>query len=102
MRSKWVLFGVAGAVGVLGIVWWQSQKSAAPQGPQNAVNPNAQVNAGAYAQGTAPDFGNLLSYNQIPGAISAPQVTSVDPFSSNYYSFPWNTPMGYTQAGANP
>jgi len=101
MRSKWVYVGVAGVLGVLGIVWWQSQKSATPTGPQNAVDPNAQVGA-ISPMGTAPDLGNLLSYNQVPGAISAPQLTSVDPFAGNYYSVPWSTPMGYTQAGANP
>jgi hypothetical protein len=55
-----------------------------PAGAATAVNPNAQVGAGAYAQGTMPDFGNLLSYNQVPGSISAPQATSVDWYSSNY------------------
>jgi hypothetical protein len=84
MKGKWLYVGVAGALGVLGIVWWQSQKSAQVHGATNAVNPNAQIGAGAYAQGTMPDFGNLLSYNQIPGVMSAPQATSVDPYSSNY------------------
>jgi len=95
MKDKWLYVGVAGALGVLGIVWWQSQKSAAPQGPQNAVDPNAQVNAGAFAQNYAPDIGNLLSYNQLPGVMSAPQLTSVDPFSSNYYNPGWNQPIPF-------
>ena len=82
--NTWLYVGVAGALGVLGIVWWQSQKPATPTGAQNAVNPNAQQGAGANAQGTMPDIGNLLSYNQIPGVISAPQATSVNPYSSNY------------------
>jgi len=122
MKSKWLYIGVAGALGVLGIVWWQTQKGAAPSGAQNAVDPNAQIGGGLPAMGTAPDIGNLLWYNQIPvignllpqsaaaqgsqigggrpgavtapdignmlayipGVMSVPQATSVDPYSSDY------------------
>ena len=84
-QSKTLL--IVGGIGVtllLGLVWWNSNKSQ-PAGPQNAVNPNAQQGAGANAQGTMPDLGNLLSYNQLPGStILTPQATSVDPFSGNY------------------
>ena len=87
MKSKWLYIGVAGALGVLGIVWWQTQKAAAPSGAQNAVDPNAQIGGGLPAMGTAPDIGNLLSYNQIPGVMSTPQATSVDPYiTSNYFN----------------
>jgi len=108
MKDKWLWVGVAGALGVLGIVWWQSQKSAAPTGPQNAVDPNAQTlgeGGGSWygAQGTAPDIGNLLSYNQVPGAsVLTPQLTSVDPFSSNYYNPGWTGVYNSTLAGAQP
>ena len=99
MKDKWVYVGVAGALGVLGLVWWQTQKSAAPMGPQNAVDPNSQVGGGLGAQGTAPDIGNLLSYNQVPGAtILTPQLTSVDPYSSNYYNPGWNQSIPFQSA----
>jgi|SRR5215472_2812907 len=85
-RNKVLIIGGIGATLLLGLVWWNSNKSQ-PQseGTQNAVNPNAQIGAGSFAQGTMPDLGNLLSYNQIPGStILTPQATSVDPFSSIY------------------
>jgi hypothetical protein len=83
-----VLGGLA-IVALVGVGWYltgglQAQPAA---GAQNAVSPNAQTGAGAFAQGTMPDLGNLLSYNMVPGALSAPQATSVDPYSSNYGSF---------------
>jgi hypothetical protein len=83
-----VLGGLA-IVALVGVGWYltgglQPQPAA---GAQNAVNPNAQTGAGAWAQGTMPDIGNLLSYNMVPGSLSAPQATSVDPYSSNYGSF---------------
>jgi hypothetical protein len=98
MKSKWLYIGVAGALGVLGIVWWQTQKAAAPSGAQNAVDPNAQIGGGLPAMGTAPDIGNLLSYNQIPGVMSAPQATSVDPYSSSYYNADFYTPVPASSA----
>jgi len=79
-----LIVGAIAAVALFGVGWYLTQTPAAPAGAQDAVNPNAQIGAGAYAQGTMPDFGNLLSYNQVPGSISAPQATSVDPYSSNY------------------
>ena len=84
-QSKgWLIAGGIGVTLLLGLVWWNSNKPQ-PDQPQNAVNPNAQIASGAFAQGTMPDLGNLLSYNQIPGStILTPQATSVDPFSSNY------------------
>jgi len=76
-----LLLGGLGAVAVFALGWYltnsSSSSSSSSGAPQNAVNPNAQVGAGAYAQGTMPDIGNLLSYNQIPGVLSAPQATSV-------------------------
>jgi hypothetical protein len=99
MKSKWVYLGIAGALGVLGIVWWQTQQSAAPaSGAQNAVNPDAQIGGGLPAMGTAPDIGNLLSYNQVPGAMSAPQLTSVDPYSNSYYDPNFYTPVSVVSA----
>jgi hypothetical protein len=87
-RTKTMLLvGGAAAVGVFAIGWFLTNPSgsSSSSGPQNAVDPGAQLAAGPFAaQGTMPDIGNLLSYNQVPGAISAPQATSVDPFSSNY------------------
>ena len=83
-RNKLLLVGGVGAAGVLAVVYFTSRgSSSSAAGAQTAVNPNAQVGAGAYAQGTLPDIGNLLSYNQMPGVISAPQATSVtgDPTS---------------------
>jgi len=84
-QSKtYLMIGGIGVTLLLGLVWWNSNKSQL-SGLQNAVNPNAQQGAGATAQGTMPDFGNLLSYNQIPGStVLTPQATSVDPFASNY------------------
>lgn len=83
-RNSWLIVGGIGATLVLGFVWWNSNK-AQPDQAQNAVDPNAQIGAGANAQGTMPDIGNLLSYNQIPGStLITPQATSVDPYSSNY------------------
>jgi hypothetical protein len=85
-RTKTVLIlGGAAAVGVFAIGWYLSSGSSSSSGPQNAVAPGAQLAAGPFAaQGTMPDIGNLLSYNQVPGAISAPQATSVNPFAANY------------------
>jgi hypothetical protein len=80
-----LIFGGLAVVALVGLGWYLTGGlQAQPAGAQDAVNPNAQVGAGAYAQGTMPDYGNLLSYNQVPGAISAPQATSVDPYASNY------------------
>jgi hypothetical protein len=102
MRNKWLYVGAAGVLGLLGIVWWQSQKSATPTGPQDAVNPNAQVNAGAFAQNATPDIGNLLSYNQIVGSTAIiPQATSVDPFAGNYYNPGWTTVPTYAAPGTS-
>jgi hypothetical protein len=80
-----VLGGLA-IVALVGVGWYltgglQAQPAA---GAQNAVSPNAQTGAGAFAQGTMPDLGNLLSYNSVPGSMSAPQATSVDPYLGNY------------------
>jgi hypothetical protein len=88
-RNSLLLLLGAAAVGVFALGWFLTSgtQSSTPTGPQNAVNPNAQdAPAGPFgAQGTMPDIGNLLSYNQVPGAtILTPQATSVDPFSSNY------------------
>jgi hypothetical protein len=83
-----LLLGGAAAVGLFAIGWYLTDgSSSSAAAPQNAVNPNAQDAPGGPfgAQGTMPDLGNLLSYNQVPGAtILTPQATSVDPFSSNY------------------
>jgi hypothetical protein len=80
-RNKLLLFGGIGAAGLLAVWWYMSQQqSSTSSGPQNAVNPNAQIGvAGPLgAQGTMPDIGNLLSYNQPVGAVmSVPQATSV-------------------------
>jgi hypothetical protein len=82
-----VLGGLA-IVALVGVGWYLTGGlQAQPAGAQNAVNAGAQTGAGAFAQGTMPDLGNLLSYNQVPGVLSAPQATSVDPYSSNYGSF---------------
>ena len=84
-NNLWIIVGGIGATLLLGLVWWNSNKTQPDQGSQNAVNPSAQVSSGVFAQGTMPDLGNLLSYNQLPGStILTPQATSVDPFSSNY------------------
>jgi hypothetical protein len=85
-RNNWLIVGGLVAVGlvVVGVYYSQSSASSTSNAPQNAVNPSAQIGAGATAQGTMPDIGNLLSYNQVPGVMSAPQATSVDPYSSNY------------------
>lgn len=77
LSKTWLVVGGIGTTLVLGLVWWNSNKSQ-PTGAQNAVNPNAQIGAGSYAQGTMPDIGNLLSYNQPIGVtMSAPQATSI-------------------------
>jgi hypothetical protein len=83
-RNSLLLLGAIGAVAVFGIGWYltSTSTSSTSSGPQNAVNPNAQIGAGAYAQGTQPDIGNLLSYNQLPGVLSAPQATSVSPLQN--------------------
>lgn len=79
-RNSLLLLGGAIAVALFGVGWYLTGgfSSSAPAGPQNAVNPNAQTDAGLPAGGTMPDIGNLLSYNQAPGStLSAPQATSV-------------------------
>lgn len=79
-----MLIGAAG-VALFALGWYlTSGQSATSSSAQNAVNPQQSSASGAWAQGTMPDFGNLLSYNQVPGLLSAPQATSVDPFSANY------------------
>jgi hypothetical protein len=88
-RNSTLLLLGAAAVGVFALGWFLTSGTGSSQStaPQNAVNPNAQDAPGGPfgAQGTMPDIGNLLSYNQTPGAtILTPQATSVDPFSSNY------------------
>ena len=88
-RNNVLLVGGAAAIAVLGAGWLleSSRSSSSSSAPQNAVTPGAQDAPGGpfAAQGTMPDFGNLLSYNQTPGAaVLTPQATSVDPFSSNY------------------
>lgn len=91
-----LLVGGAAAVGLFALGWYltNSSGSASSSAPQNAVNPNAQIGAGAYAQGTMPDIGNLLSYNQPVGSVlSAPQATSV---SSGIFG-----DTGTTTPGAN-
>jgi hypothetical protein len=80
-RNSLMVLGVLGAIAVFGIGWWLTEPRS-PTAPVNAVNPNAQVGAGAYAQGTMPDIGNLLSYNQLPGVVSAPQATSISPIQN--------------------
>lgn len=92
-NNKLLLFGGIGAAGLLA-VWWiytqqQASSSSTSNAPQNAVNPNAQIGvSGPFgAQGTMPDFGNLLSYNQPVGAtMSAPQATSVNTGLTGDYS----------------
>lgn len=77
-RNSLLLLGGVLAVGVFALGWYLSGSSSAPAAPRNAVNPNAQTDAGLPAGGTMPDIGNLLSYNQAPGStLSAPQATSV-------------------------
>jgi hypothetical protein len=78
-RDSLLLVGGASAIALFALGWYlTSSSSSSSSAPQNAVNPDAQVGAGAYAQGTMPDIGNLLSYNQPVGVtVSAPQATSV-------------------------
>jgi hypothetical protein len=79
-RNSLLVLGGLAAIALFGVGWYLTEglTSSAPAGPQNAVNPNAQTDAGLPAGGTMPDIGNLLSYNQAPGAtLSAPQATSV-------------------------
>jgi len=80
-RTSWLVVGGIGAVALFGLAMYltsaTSSSSATSPTSQAAANPNAQVGAGAFAQGTMPDIGNLLSYNQVPGSLSAPQATSV-------------------------
>jgi len=84
-QSKTLLIvGGIGATLLLGLVWWNSNKSA--PSASDAVNPNAQIGAGANAQGTMPDFGNLLSYNQVPGVMSAPPATSISDWMDSSWS----------------
>jgi hypothetical protein len=83
-QNKWLVILGVGGIGLIAAGFYFAQKQTSNVGAQNAINPNAQVGAGAFAQGTMPDIGNLLSYNQIPGAtILTPQATSVDPSASN-------------------
>lgn len=83
-----LLVGGAAAVGVFAIGWYltSGSPSSSSSSAQNAVYPGAQDAPGGpfAAQGTMPSIGNLLSYNQLPGVMSAPSATSVNPFSSNY------------------
>lgn len=83
-RNKYLLLGV-GAVGVFALGWYLTNQNASNSSSsasssntaQNAVDPNAQVGTTG-AQGTMPDFGNLLSYNQVVGStVLTPQATSV-------------------------
>lgn len=86
-RNSLLLLGGAGAVGVFALGWYLTSGSSSSSSAQNAVDPNAQDAPGGpfAAQGTMPDIGNLLSYNQVVGSATiAPQATSVDPYSSNY------------------
>lgn len=91
-KTKTMLLVVGvGAVGVFAIGWILTSggSSSSSAGPQNAVNPNAQDAPGGpfAAQGTMPDIGNLLSYNQPVGAtVLAPQATSVSSGSPGDYS----------------
>ena len=78
-RNSVLIVGAIAAVAIFGVGWYLTGglSSSAPAAPQNAVNPNAQTDAGLPAGGTMPDIGNLLSYNQVPGStLSAPQATS--------------------------
>lgn len=78
-KTMLIVVGV-GAVGVFAIGWILTSGGSSSAAPQNAVNPNAQDAPGGpfAAQGTMPDIGNLLSYNQPIGAtVLAPQATSV-------------------------
>jgi hypothetical protein len=86
MGSKGLLvLGGLAIVALVGLGWYLTGGlQPQPAGAQNAVASGAQTGAGAFAQGSMPDLGNLLSYNQVPGSLSAPQATSVDPYSSNY------------------
>jgi hypothetical protein len=80
-----LLLGALAAVAVFGVGWYLTNppsSSTSSSAPQNAVNPHAQLGAGAWAQGTMPDLGNLLSYNQLPGVLSAPQATSISPIQN--------------------
>lgn len=81
-RSSLLVLGVAAAGVLLVGLYLESSRtsSSSSSAPQNAVNPNAQDAPGGpfAAQGTMPDFGNLLSYNQVVGSVtSAPQATSI-------------------------
>lgn len=77
-RNSLLLLGGVAAIGVFALAWYvTSAQSSTPSTPQSAVNPNAQTGGGLPAGGTMPDIGNLLSYNQVPGSLSAPQATSV-------------------------
>ncbi len=82
-RNSLLVLGVLGAIAVFGIGWYLTEpRTSSSTAPQSAVNPNAQIGAGAWAQGTMPDLGNLLSYNQLPGVLSAPQATSISPIQN--------------------
>lgn len=80
-RTKTLLLLGVGAVGVFAAGWFLTSGGAQSGGAaQNAVNPNAQDAPGGpfAAQGTMPDIGNLLSYNQPVGTNTiVPQATSV-------------------------
>jgi hypothetical protein len=76
MNNK-LLIGIALAGG-LGLIWFLTRNNSPPSAT-DAVNPNAQIGAGATAQGTEPDIGNLLSYNQPVNYVGIiPQATNVD------------------------
>lgn len=98
-RNKLLLVGGIGAVAVFGLGWYLTMPRSSSSGPQNAVDQGAQLAAGPFAaQGTAPDFGNLLSYNQIPGVLSAPQATSVSQIFN--YMDPSTWPSGQQTPGS--
>jgi hypothetical protein len=76
-KNSWLIVG--GIAGVAIILYALTRNSGSSTAAQNAVNPDAQIGAGAYAQGTSPDIGNLLSYNQpTGGSLLIPQATNVD------------------------
>jgi hypothetical protein len=94
-----LIVGGVGAVGVFAVGWFltSGSSSSTAASPQNAVQQGAQDAPGGpfAAQGTMPDIGNLLSYNQVPGStVLAPQATSVDPSSSNYGAVGDNSVVG--------
>ena len=76
MNKQWVWIAGIAVAGLAGWAWYHN-KSASDNAPQNAVNPNAQIGAGAWAQGTSADLGNLLWQNQPVGNVTIiPQADS--------------------------